>query len=44
MESTCLAEKQQIPIYSLWFDQIRTQTHTCGEHANNYTTEAIRPM
>ena len=35
--------KQQIPIYSLWFDPIRARSqdlHIRGEHANHYTTDA----
>ena len=38
----CLVEKQQIPVYSFWFDTIRTGTNdlrTWGVHANNYTSD-----
>ena len=42
--AACLAEKQQIPFFSLWFDPtgIRTPiSRMRGEHANHYTTDAV---
>jgi hypothetical protein len=40
LDAACLAEKQQIPIPSLWFYQAGTQTHpTWGEQTNNYTID-----
>jgi hypothetical protein len=39
--AACVAEKQQITAFSLWFDPIeRTIYLTQVEHANHYTIEA----
>jgi hypothetical protein len=43
INAACLAEKQQIQIYSLRFDPTGARSHDLphrGEHANHYTTDA----
>jgi hypothetical protein len=42
LNAAYLAEKQQMPIYSLWFESMIY--HNRGEHANHYTTDAGRPV
>ena len=42
--AVCSLEKQQIPVYSLWFDSTRLEPMMChirGEHVSQYANDVV---